>query len=59
MCEIGIEIGTITTLDEVFMDNYIKEAIHYCFQLDKNFLEGSVESFPFEALKLGWKKYGN
>jgi hypothetical protein len=29
MCDIGIEIFTMNTLDEVFMDDYIKVAICY------------------------------
>jgi hypothetical protein len=53
MCDIGIEIITMNTLDEVFMNSYIKGAILNCFQLNHSFLEGPIESFPREALKLG------
>jgi hypothetical protein len=40
------------------MDDYIKDSVHYCLQLDKSLLEGSVESWPSHVVKLGWKKYG-
>jgi hypothetical protein len=57
ICDIGIEIGTMKTLDKVFMDDYIMCAVHYCFQLDSYFFERPIESFPAHALKLGSKKY--
>jgi hypothetical protein len=56
--KIGIEIGTMEIHDEYFMDEHIKDAVHYCFQLNKTLFEASVESFPDHAVKLGWKKRG-
>jgi hypothetical protein len=46
------------TLDEYFMDEYMKGAVQYCFQLDNTLFEASVESVPAHAVKLGWTKSG-
>jgi hypothetical protein len=55
--DIDIKISTITYIDEYFRDEYTKDDVHYCFQLDRYLFEAPVESWPSRTVKLGWKKY--
>jgi hypothetical protein len=38
--DIGIEVGTTKSLDELCMDDFICDAVFYCFGLDKELLLG-------------------
>jgi hypothetical protein len=40
ICEIGIEVGTTKSLDELCMDYFICDAVFYCFGLDQELLLG-------------------
>jgi hypothetical protein len=51
---IGIEVGTTKSLDELCMDDFICDAVFYCFGLDQEFLLGPKEQWPKEALAYGW-----
>jgi hypothetical protein len=33
--DIGIEVGTTKSLDELYMDNFICDSVFYCFGLDQ------------------------
>jgi hypothetical protein len=57
--DIGIEVGTTKSLDELCMDNFICDAVFYCFGLDRELLLGPKEQWPKEALAYGWKKHQN
>jgi hypothetical protein len=41
--DIGIEVGTTKSLDEFCMDNFICDAVFYCFCLDQELLLGPKE----------------
>jgi hypothetical protein len=55
--DIGIEAGTTQSLDELCMDDFICDAVFYCFGLDQELLLGPKEQWPKEALAYGWKKH--
>jgi hypothetical protein len=55
--DIGIEVGTTKSLDESCMDDFICDAVFYCFGLDHELLIGPKEHWPKEALSYGWKKH--
>jgi hypothetical protein len=57
--DIGIEVGTTKSLDEFCMDDFICDAVFYCFGLDQELLLGPKEQWPKEALAYGWKKHQN
>jgi hypothetical protein len=38
LSDIGIEVGTIKILDELCMDNFICDAVFYCFGQDQELL---------------------
>jgi hypothetical protein len=57
--DIGIEVGTTESLDELCMDNFICDAVFYCFGLDQELLLVMKEQWPKEALAYGWKKHQN
>jgi hypothetical protein len=40
LCNIGIEVGTTNSLDELCMDNFICDSLFYCFGLDQELLLG-------------------
>jgi hypothetical protein len=55
--DIVIEVGTNKSLDEFCMDDFICDALFYCFGLDQELLLGPKEQWPKEALAYGWKKH--
>jgi hypothetical protein len=55
--DIGIEVGTTKSLDEFCMDDFICDAVFYCFGLDQKLLLGPKEQWTKEALAYGWKKH--
>jgi hypothetical protein len=57
--DIGIEVGTTHSLDDLCMDYFICDAVFYCFGLDQELLLGPKEQWPKEALTYGWKKHQN
>jgi hypothetical protein len=46
---IEIEIGTLATLNEYFLDEYIEGDVHFCFLLVKSLFEAPVQYFPAKA----------
>jgi hypothetical protein len=56
---IGIEVETAKSLDELCMDDFICDAVFYCFGLDQELLLGPKEQWPKESLAYGWKKNQN
>jgi hypothetical protein len=59
LCDIGIEVETTKILDELCMDNFICDAVFYCFGLDQELLLGPKEKWPKEAFAYGWNKNQN
>jgi hypothetical protein len=57
--DIGVEIGTTKSLDELCMDDFIYDAVFYCFGLDQELLLAPKEQWPKSALAYGWKKHQN
>jgi hypothetical protein len=49
--EIGIEVGTTKSLDELCMDDFMCDAVFYCFGLDQELIIGPKEQCPKEALE--------
>jgi hypothetical protein len=41
------------------MDDFICDAVFYCFGLDQELLLGPKEQWTKEALAYGWKKHQN
>jgi hypothetical protein len=54
---VGFEIGTTLSLDELCMDDFICDAVFYCFGLNQELLMGPREQWPKAALGFGWKKH--
>jgi hypothetical protein len=54
---IGIYVGTTKSLDELCMDDFICDAVFYCFGLDQELTLGAKEQWPKEALAYGRKKH--
>jgi hypothetical protein len=57
--DIGIEVGTTQSIDELCMDDFICDAVFYCSGLDQELLLGPKEQCPKEALSYRWKKHQN
>jgi hypothetical protein len=57
--DIGIEVGTTKSIDELCMVDFICDAVFYFFGLDQEFLLGPKEQWPKEAFVYGWKKHQN
>jgi hypothetical protein len=57
--DIGFEVGMTNSLDQLCMDNFMRDAAFYCFGLDHEFLLGPKEHWPKETLTYGWKKHQN
>jgi hypothetical protein len=57
--DIGIEVGTTKSLDELCMDDFMCDAVFHSFGLYQEFLLGLKEHFPKEALAYGWKTHQN
>jgi hypothetical protein len=57
--DIGIEVGTTKSLDELCKEKIICDAMFYCFGLDQKLLLGPKEQWPKEAIAYGWKKHQN
>jgi hypothetical protein len=57
--DIGTELGTTKSLDELFMDNFICDSVFYCFGLDQELLLGPKEQWSKADLAYGWKKDQN
>jgi hypothetical protein len=55
--DIGIEVGTTKSLYELCMDDFICDAVFYCFGLDQELLLGPKDHWPKEALAYVWKKH--
>jgi hypothetical protein len=55
--DIGIEVGTTKSLDEFCIDDFICDAVFYCFGMDQELFIGPKEQWPKEALAYGWKKH--
>jgi hypothetical protein len=55
--DIGIEVGTTKSLDEFCMEDFIFDAVFYCFGMDQELLLGPKEQWPKEALAYGCKKH--
>jgi hypothetical protein len=55
--DIGIEVGTTKSLDELCMDNFMCDSMFYCFGLDQELLLGPKEQWTKEALEYGLKKH--
>jgi hypothetical protein len=51
--DIGIEAGTTQSLDELCMDDFICDAVLYCFGLDQELLLGPKEQWLKEAFAYG------
>jgi hypothetical protein len=50
--DLQIEIGTMKTLRDKFMDEYVKDAVHYSFLLPESLILRPIEEFPEYALNL-------
>jgi hypothetical protein len=57
--DIGIEIGTTKSIDELCMDDFICDAVFYFFGLDQELLFGPKEQWPKEAVAYRWNKHQN
>jgi hypothetical protein len=55
--DIGIEVVATKSLDEFCMDDFICDAVFYCFGLDQELLLVPKEQWPKEELAYGWKKH--
>jgi hypothetical protein len=57
--DLGIEVETTKSLDELCMEDFICDAVFYCFGMDQELLIGPKEQWPKEPLAYGWKKHKN
>ena len=57
--DVGVEVGTTLSLDEYCLDEFICDAVFYCFGLDQELLLGPKEQWPKPALAYGWKNHQN
>jgi hypothetical protein len=57
--DIGIEVETTRSLDELCMDDFIFDAVFYFFGLDQEFLHEPKEQWPKEAFAYLWKNNQN